>query len=157
MAAAHALGQEVALEASAPDDRVLPSADDTDLVPTDALRVFPALVDEMVGQLRSQASPPSSAAARPPSSAARPPSSGHPARPPPATTLGFRRAAELARPAPARHRPAAARTAAAARRRARSPRRLLATGRPPRPLRPRQLPPRQLPPPARSLPPDNFF
>jgi hypothetical protein len=41
MAAAHALGQEVALEASAPDDRVLPSADDTDLVPTDALRVFP--------------------------------------------------------------------------------------------------------------------
>jgi hypothetical protein len=41
MAAAHASGQEVALEASAPDDRVLPSADDTDLVPTDALRVVP--------------------------------------------------------------------------------------------------------------------
>jgi hypothetical protein len=41
MAAIHASGQEVALEASAPDDRVLPSADDTDLVPTDALRVVP--------------------------------------------------------------------------------------------------------------------
>jgi hypothetical protein len=41
MAATHASGQEVALEASAPDDRVLPSADDTDLVPTDALRVVP--------------------------------------------------------------------------------------------------------------------
>jgi hypothetical protein len=41
MAAAHALGQEVALEASAPDDRVLPSADDTDLVPTDSFRVVP--------------------------------------------------------------------------------------------------------------------
>jgi hypothetical protein len=39
MAAAQASGQEVALEASAPDDRVLTSADDTDLVPTDALRV----------------------------------------------------------------------------------------------------------------------
>jgi hypothetical protein len=39
MAAAQASGQEVALEASAPDDRVLASADDTDLVPTDALRV----------------------------------------------------------------------------------------------------------------------
>mgnify|MGYP006934350017 CR=1 FL=1 len=41
MAAAQASGQEVALEASAPDDRVLTSADDTDLVPTDALRVVP--------------------------------------------------------------------------------------------------------------------
>jgi hypothetical protein len=39
MAAAQASGQEVALEASAPDDRVLAYADDTDLVPTDALRV----------------------------------------------------------------------------------------------------------------------
>jgi hypothetical protein len=39
MAAAQASGQEVALEAGAPDDRVLISADDTDLVPTDALRI----------------------------------------------------------------------------------------------------------------------
>jgi hypothetical protein len=39
MAAAQALGQEVALEAGAPDDRVLISAVDTDLVATDALRV----------------------------------------------------------------------------------------------------------------------
>jgi hypothetical protein len=39
MAAAQASGQEVTLEASALDDRVLTSADDTDLVPTDALRV----------------------------------------------------------------------------------------------------------------------
>jgi hypothetical protein len=39
MAVAQASGQEVALEASAPDDRVLTSADDTDLVSTDALRV----------------------------------------------------------------------------------------------------------------------
>jgi hypothetical protein len=41
MAIAQALGQGVALEASAPDDRVLASADDTGLVPTDALRVVP--------------------------------------------------------------------------------------------------------------------
>jgi hypothetical protein len=41
MAAAQALGQGVALEAGAPDDRVLTSADDTDLVLTDALRVVP--------------------------------------------------------------------------------------------------------------------
>jgi hypothetical protein len=41
MAAAQASGQEVALEASAPDDRVLTSADDTDLVPTDASWVVP--------------------------------------------------------------------------------------------------------------------
>jgi hypothetical protein len=41
MAAAQASGQEVALEASAPNDRVLTSVDDTDLVPTDALRVVP--------------------------------------------------------------------------------------------------------------------
>jgi hypothetical protein len=39
MARAQALGQGVALEASAPDDRVLSSADDTELVPTDSLRV----------------------------------------------------------------------------------------------------------------------
>jgi hypothetical protein len=41
MAAAQASGQEVALEVGAPDDRVLTSADDTDLVPTDALWVVP--------------------------------------------------------------------------------------------------------------------
>jgi hypothetical protein len=41
MAAARALGQEVALEADAPDDRVLISADDTELVPTDVLRIAP--------------------------------------------------------------------------------------------------------------------
>jgi hypothetical protein len=41
MAAAQASGQEVTLEASAPNDRVLTSADDTDLVPIDALRVVP--------------------------------------------------------------------------------------------------------------------
>jgi hypothetical protein len=41
MAIAQTLGQDVALEASAPDDRVLASADDTELVPTDALRVVP--------------------------------------------------------------------------------------------------------------------
>jgi hypothetical protein len=41
MAIAQALGQGVALEASAPDDRVLISADDTDLVPTDVLWVVP--------------------------------------------------------------------------------------------------------------------
>jgi hypothetical protein len=41
MAAAQASGQEVALEAGAPNVRVLTSADDTDLVPTDALQVVP--------------------------------------------------------------------------------------------------------------------
>jgi hypothetical protein len=41
MAAAQASSQGVALEASAPDDRVLISAGDTDLVPTDALWVVP--------------------------------------------------------------------------------------------------------------------
>jgi hypothetical protein len=41
MAAVQASGQEVTLEASAPDDRALTSADDTDLVPTDALQVVP--------------------------------------------------------------------------------------------------------------------
>jgi hypothetical protein len=41
MAAALASGQEVALEADTPDDRVLISADDTELVPTDALRIAP--------------------------------------------------------------------------------------------------------------------
>jgi hypothetical protein len=39
MAAPRASGQEVALEVSAPDDRVLISADDTELVPTDALQI----------------------------------------------------------------------------------------------------------------------
>jgi hypothetical protein len=39
MPAARASGQEVALEVGAPHDRVLISADDTDLVPTDALQV----------------------------------------------------------------------------------------------------------------------
>jgi hypothetical protein len=41
MAAAQASGQEVALEVGAPDDRVLISADDAELVPTDALRIAP--------------------------------------------------------------------------------------------------------------------
>jgi hypothetical protein len=41
MAITQALGQGLALEASAPDDRFLASADDTELVPTDALRVVP--------------------------------------------------------------------------------------------------------------------
>jgi hypothetical protein len=41
MATGQALGQGVALEAGAPDDIVLISADDTNLVPTDALRVVP--------------------------------------------------------------------------------------------------------------------
>jgi hypothetical protein len=39
MAIAQAFGQGVTLEASAPDDRVLASADDTELVPADSLRV----------------------------------------------------------------------------------------------------------------------
>jgi hypothetical protein len=43
MATAQALGQEVALEIGAPDDRVLISAVDTDLVATDALRVAPGV------------------------------------------------------------------------------------------------------------------
>jgi hypothetical protein len=41
MATSQASGQGVALEASAPDDGVLTSADDTHLVPTGALRVVP--------------------------------------------------------------------------------------------------------------------
>jgi hypothetical protein len=41
LAAAQASGQGVALEAGAPDDRVLISADATDLVPTNALWVVP--------------------------------------------------------------------------------------------------------------------
>jgi hypothetical protein len=41
MAIAQAFDQGVALEASAPDDRVLASADDTELVPADSLRVVP--------------------------------------------------------------------------------------------------------------------
>jgi hypothetical protein len=39
MVIAHAFGQGVALEDSAPDDRVLGSVDDTELVPADSLRV----------------------------------------------------------------------------------------------------------------------
>jgi hypothetical protein len=39
MAAARASGQEVTLEVGAPDDRILISADDTELVPADALRI----------------------------------------------------------------------------------------------------------------------
>jgi hypothetical protein len=53
MAAAQASGQEVALEASAPDDRVLTSVDDTDLVPTDALRVVPVGDPSLIHQLTS--------------------------------------------------------------------------------------------------------
>jgi hypothetical protein len=41
MATAQASGQEVTLEVSAPNDRISTSADDTDLVPTGALRVVP--------------------------------------------------------------------------------------------------------------------
>jgi hypothetical protein len=41
MAIAQAFGQGVALEASTPDDRVLGSTDDTELVPADSLRVVP--------------------------------------------------------------------------------------------------------------------
>jgi hypothetical protein len=41
VAAARASGQEVALKAGAPNDRVLISADDAELVPTDALRIAP--------------------------------------------------------------------------------------------------------------------
>jgi hypothetical protein len=38
---AQAFGQGVALEASVPDDKVLGSADDTELVPADSLQVAP--------------------------------------------------------------------------------------------------------------------
>jgi hypothetical protein len=41
MAIAQSFGQGVALEASAPDNRVLGSADDAELVPADSLRVVP--------------------------------------------------------------------------------------------------------------------
>jgi hypothetical protein len=41
MVIAQAFGQGVALEASVPDDRVLGSADDTELVPADSLQVAP--------------------------------------------------------------------------------------------------------------------
>jgi hypothetical protein len=44
MAAARVLGQEVALEVSAPDDRILPSTDDTDLVPTGAFGLFQLVI-----------------------------------------------------------------------------------------------------------------
>jgi hypothetical protein len=41
MVVAQAFGQGVALEASVPDDKVLSSADDTELVPVDSLQVAP--------------------------------------------------------------------------------------------------------------------
>jgi hypothetical protein len=53
MAVAQASGQEVALEASAPDDRVLISAVDTDLVTTDALQVAPGVDPSLSHQLIS--------------------------------------------------------------------------------------------------------
>jgi hypothetical protein len=53
VAAAQASGQEVALEASAPDDRALTSADDTELVPTDALWVVPVGDPSSIHQLTS--------------------------------------------------------------------------------------------------------
>jgi hypothetical protein len=53
MAAARASGQEVALEAGAPDDRVLISADDTELVPIDALRIAPVCDPSSSYQLTS--------------------------------------------------------------------------------------------------------
>jgi hypothetical protein len=54
MAAARASGQEVSLEASVPDDRVLISADDTELVPTTALRIAPVGDPSSSYQLTSQ-------------------------------------------------------------------------------------------------------
>jgi hypothetical protein len=54
MAAARVSGHEVALEVSAPDDRILPSADDTELVPTGALRVVPVDDPSPSRQLSSQ-------------------------------------------------------------------------------------------------------
>jgi hypothetical protein len=53
MAATQASGQEVALEAGAPDDRVLISDGDIDLVPTDALRVAPVVDPSSSHQLIS--------------------------------------------------------------------------------------------------------
>jgi hypothetical protein len=53
MAAAQASGQEVALEAGAPDDRVLIPTVDTDLVATDALRVAPGVDPSSSHQLIS--------------------------------------------------------------------------------------------------------
>jgi hypothetical protein len=53
MAVARASGQEVALEAGAPDDRVLISPIDTDLVTTDALRVAPGVDPLLSHQLIS--------------------------------------------------------------------------------------------------------
>jgi hypothetical protein len=41
MVVAQAFGQGVALEASVPDDKVLGSADDAELVPADSLQVAP--------------------------------------------------------------------------------------------------------------------
>jgi hypothetical protein len=53
MAIAQASGQGVALEASAPDDRVLTSVDDTDLVATGVLRVVPVGDPSSIHQLTS--------------------------------------------------------------------------------------------------------
>jgi hypothetical protein len=53
MVAAQASGQEVALEADAPHNRVLISTVDTDLVPTDALRVAPGVDSSSSRQLIS--------------------------------------------------------------------------------------------------------
>jgi hypothetical protein len=53
MAAAQASGQEVALEVGVPDDRLLISAVDTDLVATDALRVAPGVDPSSSHQLIS--------------------------------------------------------------------------------------------------------
>jgi hypothetical protein len=53
MAAAQALGEEVTLETGAPDDRVLISVVDTDLVATDALRVVPGVDPSSSHQLIS--------------------------------------------------------------------------------------------------------
>jgi hypothetical protein len=53
MAAARASGQEVALQAGAPDDRVLISADDAELVPTDVLRIAPVGDPSSIYQLTS--------------------------------------------------------------------------------------------------------
>jgi hypothetical protein len=53
MAIAQAFGHGVALEASAPDDRVLASADDTELIPADSLRVVPVVDPSPSHQLTS--------------------------------------------------------------------------------------------------------
>jgi hypothetical protein len=53
MAAAQASGQEVTIETGAPDDRVLISAVDIDLVATDVLRVAPGVDPSSSHQLIS--------------------------------------------------------------------------------------------------------